>query len=128
MLNNLINEFYPHFHFLHPLKQCALLLLLSSKSYANIASINIIAGQELQGHFTSDVYHKYLLNIQITLHYKSMYHEFFSVQENLNSQIFNSKSRSLYNNSLVNADSFDANFTKTNFQKVPISHLTCTYY
>ena len=56
----------------NPLKQCALLLLLSSKSYANIASINIIAGQELQGHFTSDVYHKYLLNIQITLHCKSM--------------------------------------------------------
>ena len=57
----------------NPQKQCALLLLLSSKSYANIASINIIAGQELQGHFTSDVYHKYLLNIQITLHCKSIY-------------------------------------------------------
>ena len=33
----------------------------------------------------------------------------------------------LYTNSLVNADSFYANFTNTHFQKVPIPHFN-TYY
>ena len=31
-----------------------------------------------------------------------------------------------YTNSLVNADSFYANFTNTTFQKIPIPHLTRT--
>ena len=31
-----------------------------------------------------------------------------------------------YTKSLVNADLLYANFTNTTFQKVPISHLTCT--
>ena len=33
-----------------------------------------------------------------------------------------------YNNSLVSADSFYANFTNTTFQKIPIPHLKCKYY
>ena len=33
-----------------------------------------------------------------------------------------------YTNSLDNADSFNAKFTDTTFQKIPIPHLTRTYY
>ena len=33
-----------------------------------------------------------------------------------------------YTNSLVNADSFYANFTDMNFRKIPIPHLTRKYY
>ena len=38
--------------------------------------------------------------------------------------VLESHALSMYTNSLVNADSFYANFNNTTFQKVPIPHLT----